>query len=110
MARPPEMEFNLGVKEYAKERAGYRCAICGGLETPDDPLQVDHIIPIYFAQLYPFLSATVISHIANARPVHTSCHAQRNHYDEISIMEEVPKVIERYVEIERKRKRNRKHQ
>ncbi|HEY3118299.1 MAG TPA: HNH endonuclease signature motif containing protein [Chloroflexota bacterium] len=47
---------------------GARCWICGGLASPTDPLQADHVIP---------LSMGGQATLSNLRPAHRSCNIRK---------------------------------
>jgi 5-methylcytosine-specific restriction endonuclease McrA len=44
------------------------CALCGKPPTPDDPLTVDHIVPLVHGGTH---------HSGNLRPAHSSCNSRR---------------------------------
>jgi len=96
VARPPEFLFNHETKQKAKERAGWKCELCG---EPADYLEVHHRIAIWFALEVPALSYIVISSLANAQVVcgedHSKLHAQesRTYYAQLA-----PQVLKEYLE------------
>lgn len=111
MARNPELAFTQDTKDSARKKYNHKCALCGGQETFNDPFEIDHIIPLYFAELYPFLSHAALASVANARPVHKSCHIKRDHFNEHEVLEMLPKVVNDFIKIRKeeqqmKRKQN----
>jgi len=68
--RPPELCFSNETKKLAKERAGYRCQICG----KEGNLEIHHRVAIWFAQEIPCLSYVVLSSLCNAIAICTDCH------------------------------------
>lgn len=94
-----EYEFSLDTKRAALEQHGGRCAICGGVETPDDRFEFNHVLAVWFAkEIGGALSIEVIKSLANCEPVHKSCHRQlhlqesRAYYQELA-----PLVLQRYL-------------
>jgi 5-methylcytosine-specific restriction endonuclease McrA len=95
--RPPELCFSEETKRLAKERAGNVCEGCGkpGSKTR---LEVDHLIPIWFAQHYPMFAPAVINSLANSRILCPDCHSKRMHYEVDEILMLAHGVMARYVE------------
>lgn len=88
-----------------------RCPVCEGCGCPgtkDNPLQIDHIIPIFFALKYPVFALEAIKSTANARVLCKRCHEKRNHYDTTEILALAPVVITRFVEELRREENERK--
>ena len=73
-------EFDKSTKQFAKQKAGYKCEKCGEKGTKDDWLEVYHRLPIIaVVKEFPFIAPLIVKHIANAEVLHHSCHINEVH-------------------------------
>lgn len=93
-------EFSHNTKKEALERAHNVCEGCGKPGTKAK-LEVDHLIPVFFALKYPLFAQEVIKSLANARVLCQECHSKRMHYEESEIMLLAYGVMNRFIEQEK---------
>lgn len=98
-------EFSADTKKEAWSRQKV-CEGCGAPHTKDNPLQADHIIPIWWGLKYNVFALEVIRSLSNLRILCRDCHSKRSHYDETEIMALANVVMIRFVEEERTRNAN----
>lgn len=75
--------LNLPAEEYDRgqvwERTCGLCGICGEALDPDEPWQVDHIVPLA-------MPGSLGDVLANTQPSHPICNARKGHRSATSIL------------------------
>lgn len=90
--RRSEHEFSYYTKDLAKQKTGYKCFVTGEYGSPEDQLQIHHMLPIgvwfrYFRNQVPI---SVLTSVENAVPLRESVHnrlheeADLAHYTQVA--------------------------
>lgn len=86
--------FNHKTKKIVYEKCNGHCAYCG-VEISISEMQIDHVIPVKFAEVYKEHQGTDLNAIENLMPSCRSC----NSYKSSLTLEKFRQAIERWPEV-----------